>query len=136
MVWPVTINHSAPCVHWFKNDAQILTYFFVGTGSSTFYFPLIATHSTLQRKELLKRFFCLKYERLTNNTTHSSIMKLIIENYIPLTCQHTNWKPHTQGLVKGAILLFQKSLLLFLTWREYFYSQPTHFSFYKTLNQP
>ena len=24
--------------------------------------------------------------------------------------------------------LFQKSLLLFLTWREYFYSQPTHFS--------
>ena len=25
-------------------------------------------------------------------------------------------------------ILFQKSWLLFLTWREYFYSQPTHFS--------
>ena len=33
-----------------------------------------------------------------------------------------------QGLVKGAILFFQKSLLLLSTWREYFYSQPTHFS--------
>ena len=25
-------------------------------------------------------------------------------------------------------ILFQKSLLSFSTWREYFYSQPTHFS--------
>ena len=29
---------------------------------------------------------------------------------------------------KRSDTLFQKSLLLFLTWREYFYSQPTHFS--------
>ena len=32
---------------------------------------------------------------------------------------------------KRSDTLFKKSLLLFLTWREYFYSQPTHFS-----NQP
>ena len=29
---------------------------------------------------------------------------------------------------KRSDTLFQKSLLLFSTWREYFYSQPTHFS--------
>ena len=29
---------------------------------------------------------------------------------------------------KRSNTLFQKSLLSFLTWREYFYSQPTHFS--------
>ena len=29
---------------------------------------------------------------------------------------------------KRSDTLFQKSLVLFLTWREYFYSQPTHFS--------
>ena len=29
---------------------------------------------------------------------------------------------------KRSNTLFQKSLLLFLTWRAYFYSQPTHFS--------
>ena len=43
-----------------------------------------------------------------------------------------NFGHFTQGCMsrscKRSKTFFQISLLLFLTWREYFYSQPTHFS--------
>ena len=35
---------------------------------------------------------------------------------------------YTSRSCKRREILFQKSWLLFSTWREYFYSQPTHFS--------
>ena len=44
---------------------------------------------------------------------------------------HVIWcmsqKDSTSRSCKWSDTLFQKSLLLFSTWREYFYSQPTHF---------
>ena len=42
-------------------------------------------------------------------------LKYILILPIPRSCKRSN-------------TLFQKSLLLYSTWREYFYSQPTHFS--------
>ena len=41
---------------------------------------------------------------------------------------HGNHSPSRPRSCKRSDTLFQKSLLLFLTWREYFYSQPTHFT--------
>ena len=42
--------------------------------------------------------------------------------------KQTNKYVHWSRSCKRREILFQKSLLLFSTWREYFCSQPTHFS--------
>ena len=49
----------------------------------------------------------------------------VINFIVLLFLVHTSVTPRS---CKRSDTLFQKSLHLFLTWREYFFSQPTHFS--------
>ena len=58
-----------------------------------------------------------------NDSTYTRPHKI---HAMVLFCNHsTMYNPRS---CKRSETLFQISLLLFLTWREFFYSQPTHFS--------
>ena len=64
-------------------------------------------------------------------------VSLLLQDLDPTSLDDESWKSFFFSVLyrqvkarscKRSKTLFQKSLLLFLTWREYFYSQQTHFS--------
>ena len=65
-------------------------------------------------------------EKIENLAVKSDYEAVLVFKLFCFTYHVPSLQWFTQGLVKGAKLWI--SLLLFLTWREYFYSQPTHFS--------
>ena len=64
-----------------------------------------------------------------NLCLYKTFVSFLIKGYPSfLYAAELNVSTKYQGLVKGAILCFRNLYFLFSTWREYIYSQPTHFS--------
>ena len=135
---PFAMKNMTFCHYWARGVITILRRLIENWNSSTFMFGMLKIPLSHALQKLCNQ---INWRTDVPSGRRRGLMRWVLfQGWVHFSAKLANgrkvlalgFRNYENGIwprsCKRREILFQKSLLLFSTWREYFYSLPTHFS--------